>query len=32
MPWNFSVITLESFLISSRFCKEDVGALESEPS
>ncbi len=28
MPWNFSVAALEGFLINSRYCREDIGALD----
>ncbi|MFN9905567.1 MAG: hypothetical protein ACK56F_05495, partial [bacterium] len=30
MPWNFSVAALEGFLINSRYCREDIGALDKQ--
>ncbi len=30
MPWNFSIAALEGFLINSRYCREDIGALDKQ--
>ena len=30
MPWNFSYTALENFLISSQFCKFDIGTLDKQ--
>ncbi len=30
MPWNFSEAALEGFLINSRYCREDIGALDKQ--
>ena len=30
MPWNFSVAALEGFLVNSRYCREDIGALDKQ--
>jgi hypothetical protein len=32
MPWNMSVAALEGFLINTRFCKDELGGLEKQPS
>jgi hypothetical protein len=30
MPWNFSYTALENFLISSQYCKDDIGTLDKQ--
>jgi hypothetical protein len=30
MPWNYSFVALENFLINSRFCREDLGEIENK--
>ncbi len=30
MPWNFSFLALENFLINTKFCKEDLGDCENK--
>ncbi len=30
MPWNFTIAALEGFLINSRYCREDIWALDNQ--
>jgi hypothetical protein len=30
MPWNYSFVALENFLINSRFCRDDLGEIENK--
>jgi hypothetical protein len=30
MPWNFSFLALENFLINTKFCKDDIGDCENK--
>jgi hypothetical protein len=30
MPWNFSYVALENFLISNQFCRDDIGSLDKQ--
>jgi hypothetical protein len=30
MPWNFSYTALENFLVSSQYCKDDIGSLDKQ--
>jgi hypothetical protein len=30
MSWNFELTAMEGFLISSKYCKEDIGSLENK--